>query len=199
MLNKDTKVLFVSTNQMNEDDFTNFSQRVDVFSKISGYSAIIYNNAKPHTELELKDWYEMKKNVDFTKEVDEHKVIILSINGFTNEDATKVSEIIRKSLLQYEIKISFLNEEIKLNTLEDFFEKVESDIGILNKIKSKPVIDISEEEDLVRYYRGKYRVERIGSVKSDKKAPFLALEDGDTFKKDDKIILPVNQCWRMKK
>jgi len=58
--------------------------------------------------------------------------------------------------------------------------------------KAKPMINI-------RYYKGIYKLERIGIPDNSKKCLYRALEDGPNWVKDDLIICPYRLCWRNRK
>jgi hypothetical protein len=52
---------------------------------------------------------------------------------------------------------------------------------------------------MIRYYKGKYKLERLGRGDASKKAIYLALEDGENWKKGDLVICPYRICHRMKR
>ena len=50
-----------------------------------------------------------------------------------------------------------------------------------------------------RYFKGKYKLERISPKSETNTALYRALEDGENWKKGDLIIIPVRICWKNKK
>jgi len=190
--------MFVNTDEFYIEAFEEYSKLINNFAEESNISVITTNKFKTWEESDLIEWSKMRSIMkdDENMVKKEQKISIVSLEGFTEEDENKVSDIVEKALLQYDINILFINEQIKLQTMKAFFDKVEDDIGIIKRIKSSGVSPSNGE---IRYYRGKFSVKRISAIDSSKTATYEALEDGDKFKKGDTMTLSTNQCWRNRK
>ena len=54
-------------------------------------------------------------------------------------------------------------------------------------------------KEMIRYYKGIVKLERISEMSPMKTALYNVLEDGLHLKKDTQILAPVRLCWRKKK
>ena len=195
----DSKIMLVDTNEFYIDAFEEYTQIINEYAEKSNLSVITSNKHTKWTEEDLIGWSSMRNTLkeDYDMGKKELKVSIIALEGFDEVDKDKVADIVEKALLQYDINIMFVDEQISLPTMEEFFNKVDEDIGIIKRIKSQQVEVPSNNE--TRYYQGKFAVQRISDIDSAKKASYKALEDSNKFKKDDVVTLSSNQCWRNRK
>jgi hypothetical protein len=197
MLLSESKVLCVSTDQLDFDTFSNYKLLMHKFGTLSGYNIFTYNNNNPHNEEELRNWYDMlKKNIEENKEIEQKRVVILSLDGFSKYDEKKISNEIQNALTRFDIQLLLVNNRVNLCSMEEFFNKVEEDIGIIDKIRNKPNSIKTTDEDVIRFYRGKYKIKRISELDSSKNAKYEVLEPFKNYKEGDIVKLVSNQCWK---
>lgn len=133
-----TEVLFIRTKIADANFFKHWFENIGRFCFHNGYAVFIDNKDK-YTIETLKLWEELQEGkVDpELPEKRKNRVAVLQLRGFKDEDALKIQHIINDALIQYDINILLLDERSKLVTLGEFFNKVEKDIGIYDKIKAE--------------------------------------------------------------